>query len=281
MALVTYLIAPCEGPSAILVEFSSSTLPVVGGNYFLTFVGSTDSGCYEIVDTAEPGVGIDTVATQSTNYNDCATCQGASTPTPTPSVTATVTPTVTKTPTVTPTKTVTPTVTTTKTPTLTPTNTTTPSVTPTKTVTPSVTATVTKTVTPTVTTTNTPTPSVTRTQTPSVTASVTPTKTVTPSVTATVTKTPTVTPTKTVTPSVTATVTKTPTLTPTPTLSGFALTGGTTNTSSGTIVYEDCITCSGDTTTQAMPHAIYSNAQGRAVVQVDSVALGGFNGLNS
>mgnify|MGYP000250264447 CR=1 FL=1 len=169
MALVTYLIAPCEGPSAILVEFSSSTLPVVGGNYFLTFVGSTDSGCYEIVDTAEPGVGIDTVATQSTNYNDCATCQGASTPTPTPSVTATVTP----------------------------------------------------------------------------------------------------------------TVTKTPTVTPTPSLSGFALTGGTTNTSSGTIVYEDCITCSGDTTTQAMPHAIYSNAQGRAVVQVDSVALGGFNGLNS
>ena len=261
MALVTYLIAPCEGPSAILVEFSSSTLPVVGGNYFLTFVGSTDSGCYEIVDTAEPGVGIDTVATQSTNYNDCATCQGASTPTPTPSVTATVTPTVTKTPTVTPTKTVTPTVTTTKTPTLTPTKTVTPSVTATNTVTPSVTATVTKTVTPTVTTTNTPTPSVTRTQTPSVTASVTPTKTVTPSVT--------------------ATVTKTPTLTPTPTLSGFALTGGTTNTSSGTIVYEDCITCSGDTTTQAMPHAIYSNAQGRSVVQVDSVALGGFNGLNS
>jgi hypothetical protein len=62
---------------------------------------------------------------------------------------------------------------------------------------------------------------------------------------------------------------------------GSALTGGTTNTQSGTIVYEYCITCSGDTTTQAMPHAIYSNAQGRSVVQVDSVALGGFNGLNS
>jgi endonuclease V-like protein UPF0215 family len=61
----------------------------------------------------------------------------------------------------------------------------------------------------------------------------------------------------------------------------FALTGGTTNTQNGTIVYEDCITCSGDTFTQAVPHAIYSNAQGRAVVQVDSVALGGFNGLNS
>jgi len=135
MALVTYLIAPCEGPSAILVEFSSSTLPVVGGNYFLTFVGSTDSGCYEIVDTAEPGVGIDTVATQSTNYNDCATCQGASTPTPTPSVTRTQTPSVTAS--VTPTKTVTPSVTATVT--------TTPTLTPTKTVTPSVTATVTNT----------------------------------------------------------------------------------------------------------------------------------------
>jgi hypothetical protein len=46
-------------------------------------------------------------------------------------------------------------------------------------------------------------------------------------------------------------------------------------------VYEDCITCSGNTYTVALPHAIYSNAQGRSVVQVDSVALGGFNGLNS
>jgi hypothetical protein len=62
---------------------------------------------------------------------------------------------------------------------------------------------------------------------------------------------------------------------------GSALTGGTTNTQSGTIVYEDCITCSGDTFTQSLPHAIYSNAQGRSVIQVDSVALGGFNGLNS
>ena len=62
---------------------------------------------------------------------------------------------------------------------------------------------------------------------------------------------------------------------------GGTASGGTTNTSSGTIVYEDCITCSGDTFTQSLPHAIYSNAQGRSVVQVDSVALGGFNGLNS
>ena len=272
MALVTYLIAPCAGPTAINVDFDSSSIPVVGGNYYLTFVGSTDSGCYEIVDTAEPGVGIDVVATKSTNYGDCATCQGASTPTPTPSVTATVTPTVTKTPTVTPTNTVTPSVTTTKTPTVTPTKTATPSVTPTKTVTPSVTPT--NTITPTVTATKTPTPSVTNTQTPSV----------TPSVTATNTQTPTVTPTKTVTPSVTATVTITPTKTatptptltqtPTPTPSMFALSAGTE--------YFECRWCPGETPTiEAVPHAVYSNAQGRAVIQENSVALGGFNGLNS
>ena len=145
----------------------------------------------------------------------------------------------------------------TPTPTVTQTNTPTPSVTPTNTVTPTVTQTPTKTATPTVTPT--------KTATPSVTPSITPTRTVTP------TQTPTVTPTN----------TPTQTQTPTPSLSGFALTGGTTNTQGGTIVYEDCITCSGDTFTQALPHAIYSNAQGRSVVQVDSVALGGFNGLNS
>jgi hypothetical protein len=270
MALVTYLIAPCEGPAAINVDFDSSSLPVVGGNYYLTFVGSTDSGCYEIVDTAEPGVGIDVVATKSTNYGDCATCQGASTPTPTPSVTATTTPTVT------PTKTATPSVT--------PTKTVTPSVTPTNTITPTVTATKTPTPTPTVTATKTPTPSVTNTQTPSVTPSVTatntqtptvtPTKTVTPSVTATNTQTPTVTPTKTVTPSVTATVTITLTQTPTPTPSMFALSAGTE--------YFECRWCPGETPTiEAVPHAVYSNAQGRAVIQENSVALGGFNGLNS
>ncbi len=127
----------------------------------------------------------------------------------------------------------------------------------------------------------TPTP----TPTPSITPSITPTRTVTPTVTSTPSVTPSITPTRTVTPTVTSTVTPTVTptntQTPTPSLSGFALTGGTTNTQSGTIVYEDCITCSGNTYTQSLPHAIYSNAQGRSVIQVDSVALGGFNGLNS
>ena len=143
----------------------------------------------------------------------------------------------------------------------------------------------TQTPTPTVTQTNTPTPSVTPTNTVTPTVTQTPTRTVTPTVTPTNTATPSVTPsitpTRTVTPTVTPTNTPTNTQTPTPSLSGFALTGGTTNTQGGTIVYEDCITCSGDTFTQALPHAIYSNAQGRSVVQVDSVALGGFNGLNS
>ena len=127
----------------------------------------------------------------------------------------------------------------------------------------------------------TPTPAPTNTPTPTKTATptVTPTNTATPSVTPSITPTRTVTPTQ--TPTVTPTNTPTQTQTPTPSLSGFALTGGTTNTQNGTIVYEDCITCSGNTFTQALPHAIYSNAQGRAVVQVDSVALGGFNGLNS
>ena len=151
------------------------------------------------------------------------------------------------------------------TPTPTPTNTGTPAVTPT--------------VTPTNTGTVTPTPSITPTRTLTPTPSITPTRTVTPTVTPT--NTGTVTPTPTITPTNTATQTPTQTQTPTPSLSGFALTGGTTNTQNGTIVYEDCITCSGNTYTQALPHAIYSNAQGRAVVQVDSVALGGFNGLNS
>ena len=108
---------------------------------------------------------------------------------------------------------------------------------------------------------------------------ITPTPTPTPSITPSITPTRTATPT--VTSTVTPTVTPTNTQTPTPSLSGFALTGGTTNTQSGTIVYEDCITCSGNTYTQSLPHAIYSNAQGRSVIQVDSVALGGFNGLNS
>jgi hypothetical protein len=121
MALVTYLIGPCSGGPAILVDFDSATLPAVNGNYYLTFTGATAEGCYDIIDNAEPATGIDKVATLSVDYGDCATCQAVPTPTPTPTVTQTKTPTPT------------PSVTRTQTPTVTPT------VTPTKTVTPSVT----------------------------------------------------------------------------------------------------------------------------------------------
>jgi hypothetical protein len=114
----------------------------------------------------------------------------------------------------------------------------------------------------------TPTPSVTTTNTPTPTQTNTGTPAVTPSVTAT--KTPTPTP----TPSVTTTNTPTPTLTPTPSLSGFALSAGTE--------YFECRWCPDETpTAEAVPHAVYSNAQGRSVIQQNSVALGGFNGLNS
>ena len=184
MATVTYLIAPCSGGAAIDIEFQSTDLPAVGGNYHLSFTGGTSEGCYEVVDTAEPGTGTDGVSGAiGTNYGDCQTCLDAN-PTPTPTPTPTVTPTKTVTPSPTPTKTAT----NTPTPTKTATNTPTPTLTPTKTATP----TVTPTVTPSVTATNTP----------------------------TTTPTPTVTPTKTVTPTVTATRTPTPTLTPSPTPSG-------------------------------------------------------------
>jgi len=196
MAAVTYLVAPCAGGSAINVDFSSSSLPVVGGNYYLTFLGGTTPGCYEIVDSAEPSTGIDAVKTMSIDYGDCLTCLAAN-PTPTPTPTQTQTPTVTPTPSITPTKTVTPTITPTKT--LTPT----PSITPTKTATPTVTAT------PTITPTKTVTPTVTSTPT------VTPTKTVTPTVTSTITPTITPTTTRTPTPTITPTKTTTPTITPT------------------------------------------------------------------
>jgi hypothetical protein len=165
MALVTYLIGPCVGGASINVDFNSASLPTVGGNYFLRFTGATTEGCYEILDTAEPGDGTDVVSFMSTNYGDCVTCQSVVTPTPTTTTTPTVTPSVTSTPTVTPSVTSTPT----------------PSVTPTDT--PSVTSTPTTTQTGTAAVT--PTPSGTAAVTP------TPTQTVTPSNTATPTPTPT------------------------------------------------------------------------------------------
>jgi len=203
MALVTYLIGSCSGGPAILVDFDSSSLPAVNGNYYLTFTGATTEGCYDIIDNAEPATGVDKAATLSTDYGDCATCLAVVTPTPTPTQTTTptdtpsVTPTPTDTPSITPTQTTTPTdtpsVTTSSTPTNTPSNT--PSVTPTDT--PSVTPTPTKTA--------------------SVTPSVTSTQTGTPAITSTQTGTPAITPTNSATPAITSTVTPTTTRTPTPT----------------------------------------------------------------
>lgn len=203
MALVTYLVGSCSGGPAILVDFDSSNLPAVNGNYYLTFTGATSEGCYDIIDNAEPSTGVDLVATLSTDYGDCATCLAVVTPTPTTTAT--------------PTKTPTPTVTPTDTPSVTTTPTDTPSVTPT----PSVTTTSTPTDTPNVT--STPTPTGTPMVTPSITASATatptdtPSETATPTVTASPTATPAVTPSATATAAVTSTPTPTTTKTPTPT----------------------------------------------------------------
>jgi hypothetical protein len=274
MALVTYLIGPCVGGASINVDFNSTSLPTVGGNYFLRFTGATTEGCYEILDTAEPGDGTDVVSYMSTNYGDCVTCQAVVTPTPTSSTTPTPTPTVTRTASVTPTTTPTPSVTPTDTPSVTSTPTTsstpTPSITASPTDTPSVTPT--QTTTPTTTSTPTDTPSVTPTRTP------TPTQTGTAGVTPTPSGTAAVTPTQTVTPSNTATPT------PTPTRFGvfyaneyYEFTDGMFGSYSGGTapVVPPLVD---------VPHPINQAMIGdqRGTVQDQSaVALGGFNGLNN
>jgi hypothetical protein len=276
MALVTYLIGPCVGGASINVDFNSTSLPTVGGNYFLRFTGATTEGCYEILDTAEPGDGTDVVSYMSTNYGDCVTCQAVVTPTPTSSTTPTPTPTVTRTASVTPTTTPTPSVTPTDTPSVTSTPTTsstpTPSITASPTDTPSVTPT--QTTTPTTTSTPTDTPSVTPTRTPTPTQTGTAGVTPTPSGTAAVTPTPT----QTVTPS------NTTTPTPTPTRFGvfyaneyYEFTDGMFGSYSGGTapVVPPLVD---------VPHPINQAMIGdqRGTVQDQSaVALGGFNGLNN
>ena len=275
MPFVTYLIAPCSGGSGLNVDFDSVSLPVVGGNYYLTFTGLTDPGCYEVVDSAEPSTGIDVVDTLSTNYGDCLTCL-ENNPTPTPTPTQTKTPTPTITPTVTPTKTVTPTTT--------PTNTPTTTKTPTPSVTTTNTPTQTNTSTPTITPTNTRTPTVTptNTSTPSTTPTLTPTKTTTPTVTPTNTPTPSITPTKTTTPTPTPSITPsvTPTLTPSPTPFGVldvnvqydytneifgSFSGGSWESQYGNV-----------------PHPInYDPNRRLTVIDLSSITIGGQNGLNN
>ncbi len=54
MALVTYLLGPCVGGPAILVDFDSSNLPTVNGNYYL-FENFEPS--FEAARVEEPVVG--------------------------------------------------------------------------------------------------------------------------------------------------------------------------------------------------------------------------------
>jgi len=279
MALVTYLIVPCSGGASILVDFDSSSLPAVNGNYYLTFTGGTPMGCYDIIDNAEPATGVDKVLTMSIDYVDCLTCQAVVTPTPT------VTTTPTKTPSVTPTQTTTPSVT----PSVTPTKsqTPTPSVTTTKTPTPSITASPTDTPNVTPTTTSTPTPSITAspTDTPPVTPTTTTTPTVTPSITASPTDTPPVTPTKTPTPTQTgtppATPTNTPTPSPTPFYSGISVNAFYEYTAEMLGSFSGGTLPSGST----VPYALYvsdtNDGKTIQVVQLNAISLGGQYGLNN
>jgi hypothetical protein len=275
MALVTYLIGPCSGGPAILVDFNSSSLPAVNGNYYLTFNGATADGCYDIIDNAEPSTGVDVVTTLSTDYGDCATCLSAN-PTPTP------TPTQTQTPTNTPTQTQTQTSTPTNTPTQTPTKTGTPTPTPTQTQTGTPTNTPTNTSTPTQTPTNTPTQ--TQTQTPTNTKTPTPTPTQTQ--TGTPANTPTNTPTQTGTPTNTPTNTPTPTSTPTPSPSPWPLSGYSVDNQYAYTV-EILGNFSGGSITEGgpangvAPHPIFTDANGVPFAQLNAITLGGFNGLNN
>jgi hypothetical protein len=279
MALVTYLIGACSGGPAILVDFDSSSLPAVNGNYYLTFTGGTTQGCYDIIDNAEPSTGVDKVLTLSVDYGDCATCQAVVTPTPT------VTKTPTNTPTVTQTNTGTPLVTATTTKTSTPTPT--PTVTKTSTPTPSVTTTKTSTPTPSVTTTQTGTPNVTSTRTPTPTQTGTPavTPNVTPTITSSPTNTPSVTTTKTPTPTQSGTPASTPTQTPTPTSTPF-YTGISVNEfyeyTAGMLGSFSGGTLSSGTT---VPYALYvsdkNNGETIQVVQLNAISLGGQYGLNN
>lgn len=45
--------------------------------------------------------------------------------------------------------------------------------------------------------------------------------------------------------------------------------------------YNACVTCSGSTFTVEVPHPVWTNQYGQAVIQLNAVTLGGPNGLNS
>ena len=252
MALNYYIVSSCSSSTQLYVK-SEDNLNI-GSIYDLLITGA--NGCYTV------GAGIDTpLAVTATIFNGpwntCLECVGDVTPTPTTSVTTTPTNTPTNTPTQT--QTGTPSVTSTPTQTQTPTNTATQTQTPTNTATP----------------TKTPTPSVTntQTQTPTNTATKTPTPTNTPSNTGT----PAVTPTQTGTPA------STPTATPTPSVTlGYVIyanqqyqytIGMLGNVSGGTQVVPSGAT---------VPYQVMTSEDGdEVIVQLNAIALGGFNGLNN
>ena len=269
MALNYFIGTSCVGQPS---RFFATTDTIVSGKIYELLAGSTNIGCWTLVNYEETPLA-QVVTVFNGPWENCVECQADLTPTPT----ASLTPTPTNTATVTPTNTNTPT------PSITASNTPTPSITASPSVTPSNTPT--RTPTPSVTASNTPTPSITasptvtptntQTQTPTNTASNTPTQ----SATATRTPTPTQTATQTATPTQTATQTATPT--PTPTRFGVF---------DVNVQYEAeaCVYCP-DTSPTVVPYPHPADwvpvgpdggKQG-TVIDLSAVQLGGMHGLNN
>ena len=101
----TVSITSCDTLISYIVEYDASLVPI-GTILYLTFTGSTPSGCYTF-DGPTYGTTVDNVISK-TPYVDCVTCLNSATATPTPTNTNTQTPTTTQTPTNTSTPTVTP-----------------------------------------------------------------------------------------------------------------------------------------------------------------------------
>jgi hypothetical protein len=252
MAFNYYIASSCNSSAQLFIQ--SEDALISGKIYDLIINGS--NSCYTVVDGIVTPLAV-TATIYNGPWNTCIECLGDVTPTPTASVT--------QTPTNTPTVTQTPTNTSTKTPTPTPTNTQTPTNTATQTQTPTNTAT----------STNTPTP--TNTSTPTQTPTNTATRTPTPSITASPTGTAAVTPTPTGTPA------STPTMTPTPSVTiGFVkyvnqqyqyTIGMLGNVSGGTEMVPSGAT---------VPYQVMTSEDGdEVIVQLNAIALGGFNGLNN
>jgi hypothetical protein len=128
-----------------------------------------------------------------------------------------------------------------------------------------------------------PTPTPTPTLGPTSTQTPTPTTTPTPGPTSTQTPTPTTTPTPGPTSTQTPTPTTTPTATPTPTPTPTRITLISVNEQYATD-FIDCCDVSGTTvpSDSYVPHPVWTNNDGDvSIIQLNAVALGGFNGLNN